>query len=115
MVGPTRRLFFGGDTGYFAGFREVGERLGPFDLVAMAIGAYEPPEIMRAPHTTPEEALQAFADLRGQRFMAIHWGTFDLADEPPGEPPGRLRSAAAQRGMSADQVWVFAMGETRAW
>lgn len=78
MAGRERRAFFAGDTGYYGGFREIGARLGPFDLAAISIAAYEPPAIMRHTHTTPEEALRIFEDVNAWRFVAMHWGTFDL-------------------------------------
>src|SRR5262249_12959364 len=90
VIGPERRLYFGGDSGYFGGFREAGDPLGPFDLAAIAIGAYLPPAIMRFVHTTPEQAVQAAVDLRSRVLLGIHWGTFDLADEPLDEPPRRM-------------------------
>jgi L-ascorbate metabolism protein UlaG (beta-lactamase superfamily) len=70
---------------------------------------------MRFTHTTPEESLRIFADLRGRRFVAMHWGTFDLADEPLDEPPGRLRAEARRLGLAPDRVWVLQHGETRGW
>jgi L-ascorbate metabolism protein UlaG (beta-lactamase superfamily) len=116
LAGRDRRLFFAGDTGYWEpGFREIGTRLGPFDLALVAIGAYEPPEIMRMTHTTPEEALALFAAVGGRTFVAMHWGTFDLADEPIEEPPRRLRAAAARQGLDAERVWILQHGETRGW
>jgi N-acyl-phosphatidylethanolamine-hydrolysing phospholipase D len=115
VVGGSRRLFFAGDTGYFSGFREIARRLGPFDLAAIAIGAYLPPVIMRPSHTTPEEALQVFEDLGARRMVGMHWGTFDLAEEPLDEPPRRLEAEAQRRGLGPDRVWVLRHGETRAW
>jgi L-ascorbate metabolism protein UlaG (beta-lactamase superfamily) len=116
IAGRQRRVFFGGDTGYYEPhFREIGERLGPFDVAAVSIGAYLPPAIMRLTHTTPEEALRIFADVRARRFMAMHWGTFDLADEPLTEPPIRLLAEARRLGLGPEQVWVFQHGETRSW
>ena len=70
---------------------------------------------MRLTHTTPEEALQIFADVRGRRFVAMHWGTFDLAEEPLGEPPVRLRAEAERLGLDPSAIWIFKPGETRAW
>ncbi|MEW6270106.1 MAG: MBL fold metallo-hydrolase, partial [Thermodesulfobacteriota bacterium] len=64
VVGPERRFYFGGDTGYFPGFADIGERYGPFDLAALPIGAYAPLEMMHYWHMTPEEALQASRDVR---------------------------------------------------
>lgn len=116
LVGRHRRAFFAGDTGYYApGFRAIGERLGPFDVAAVAIGAYDPPEMMRMTHTTPEESLDIFADVRARTFVAMHWGTFDLAEEPLDEPPRRLREAAKARGIPDDHVWILHHGETRPW
>jgi N-acyl-phosphatidylethanolamine-hydrolysing phospholipase D len=115
VLGRDQRLYFGGDTGYFDGFREAGERLGPFDLSAIAIGAYRPAKIMKPVHTTPEEAVQAAQDLRSKVLLGIHWGTFDLAEEPLGEPPGRMLAEAARRGIGPEQAWILKVGETRRW
>ncbi|HEY3067338.1 MAG TPA: MBL fold metallo-hydrolase [Methylomirabilota bacterium] len=115
IAGRARRLFFAGDTGYFDAFREIASRLGPFDLAAIPIGAYVPPAIMQFTHVTPEQALQIFADVRAERLLAVHWGTFDLAEEPIDEPPQRLLAAAARLGLASDRIWVFKHGETRAW
>jgi L-ascorbate metabolism protein UlaG (beta-lactamase superfamily) len=115
VAGPNRRFFFAGDTAHYEVFKEIGGRIGPFDLTAVAIGAYLPPRMMRSSHTTPEESLRIFTDVRGTRFVAIHWGTFDLGDEPIDEPPRRLMAAAARLGLSSDTVWVLKHGETRRW
>ena len=115
VVSRERRLYFAGDTGYFAGFKEAGQRLGPFDVAAIPIGAYLPPEIMKAVHTTPEEAVQAFVDLDARVMLGIHWGTFDLADEPLDEPPARMLAEIRRRGIDAERGWIFKLGETRPW
>ena len=108
-------MFFSGDTAYYPVFKEIGARLGPFDLAAVAIGAYRPPRIMKPSHTTPEEALRIFADVRATRFIGVHWGTFDLTDEPIEEPPRRLTAEARRLGLGPDRVWALEHGETRAW
>jgi N-acyl-phosphatidylethanolamine-hydrolysing phospholipase D len=115
IVGDTRRLYFSGDTGYFAGFQEAGQRLGPFDLAAIAIGAYLPPEIMKTVHTTPEEAVQAFIDLNASVLLGIHWGTFDLAEESLDEPPRRMLAEIERRGIDSGRAWIIKLGETRRW
>ena len=115
VIGASRRFYFGGDSGYFDGFRQAGDRLGPFDLTAIAIGAYRPAEIMQFTHTTPEEAVQAFEDLRGRTLLGIHWGTFDLSEEPLGEPPERMRAEAGRRGIPPERAWILKIGETRHW
>lgn len=115
VSGPTRRFYHAGDTGYFDGFAEIARRFGPIDLAALPIGAYQPASIMRFVHLDPEEALQAGADLQAHRIVAMHWGTFDLTEEAPDEPPRRFRRAAARRGMDADRAWTLAVGESRDW
>ncbi len=115
VAGEKKRFFFAGDTGYYSGLTEIGLRLGPFDLAAIPIGAYLPPAMMKMTHITPEEALQLFADIKGERFVAMHWGTFDLTEEPVEEPPLRLEAEARRLGLDLSKVWVLKHGETRGW
>lgn len=115
VAGPTRRFWFAGDTGYTRFFTEIGARLGPFHLAAVPIGAYDPPAMMQPVHLNPEEALQAGLDARAERLLGMHYGTFDLTDEPLDEPPRRFHAAAAQRGIDPERVWTPAVGETRRW
>lgn len=115
VAGPTRRFYHAGDTGWFDGFAEIGRRLGPVDLAAVPIGAYDPPEIMRFVHLNAEEAVRAAVDVGARLAVAMHWGTFDLTDEPIDEPPRRFRAAAEVAGLGADRAWVLAVGETRRW
>lgn len=115
VEGRQRKFFHAGDTGYFPGFKEIGDRLGPIELAAVPIGAYDPPSIMRFVHMNPEEAVQAARDVRARRVVAMHWGTFDLTDEPILEPPQRFRSAAQRLGYDEEDAWVLAVGETRRW
>ncbi|MCR9259067.1 MAG: MBL fold metallo-hydrolase [Pseudomonadaceae bacterium] len=113
VTAPDRRFYFAGDTGYFSEFAEIGKRLGPFDLVAVPIGAYEPQAMMRESHMNPEEALKAAIDLDADRVVAIHFGTFDLSDEPLAEPPRRFRQAAISAQIGDDSAWILNIGETR--
>ncbi len=113
MTGSDRRFFFSGDTGYFAGFAKIGKILGPFDLVAVPIGAYEPVQMMRDSHLNPEEAVRAALDLEADRAIAIHFGTFDLSDEPLDEPPLRFLEAAVASPLGLERAWLLQIGETR--
>ncbi|NOT57893.1 MAG: MBL fold metallo-hydrolase [Deltaproteobacteria bacterium] len=106
-----RTYYFGGDTGYFHGFTEVGKRFGPIDVAMIPIGAYEPRWIMRYSHLNPREAYQAFLDLKARWMVPCHWGTFDLTDEPIDEPPRELRRVVEAAGGSFDPIRVMAIGE----
>ena len=107
-----RRFYHAGDTGYFDGFTEIGRRLGPIDLAAVPIGAYRPSSIMRYVHMDPAEAIQAFLDLGAKSAIGMHYGTFDLTDEPMDEPPRWFHAEADKRGIAADRVWTPKIGET---
>jgi N-acyl-phosphatidylethanolamine-hydrolysing phospholipase D len=114
-----RRLYFAGDTALHPEFAEIGTRYGPFDLVMMPIGAYDPRWFMQIVHVNPEEAVQAYADVVSARrgaslplMLGIHWGTFRLTDEPMDEPPRRARVAWRAAGLPDDRLWVARFGET---
>jgi N-acyl-phosphatidylethanolamine-hydrolysing phospholipase D len=113
VIGAERRFYFAGDTGYSPAFERIGRALGPFDLAALPIGAYEPAAMMRDVHLDPEQAVQAALDLGARRVLGIHFGTFDLTDEPVDEPPRRFRAAGARAGLDADRLLLLSIGETR--
>jgi N-acyl-phosphatidylethanolamine-hydrolysing phospholipase D len=115
VVGPERRFYYAGDTGYFAGFADIGARLGPFQLAAVPIGAYEPSEMMRPFHLDPDEAVSAALTVGAVNTIGVHYGTFDLTDEPPDEPPRRFHAAARASGVPAERIWTPAIGEVRTW
>ncbi|MBT5387188.1 MAG: MBL fold metallo-hydrolase [Porticoccaceae bacterium] len=113
VIGADKRFYFAGDTGYFDGFKDIGNKLGPFDLAAVPIGAYEPNVMMKPTHMNPEEAIQAALDVQANTAVAIHFGTFDLSDEPLEEPPQRFKVAADATALAKDNSWVLKIGETR--
>jgi N-acyl-phosphatidylethanolamine-hydrolysing phospholipase D len=115
-----RRVYFAGDTGLHPEFGVIADRYGPFDLVMLPVGAYEPRWFMGRVHLNPEDAMEAYRGLRGPyadvpspRMLAIHWGTFRLTDEPADEPPERVTKLWADAGMPRDRLWVMRHGETR--
>lgn len=111
---PEGTVWFCGDTGFFDGAAEIGERLGPIDWAVIPIGAYAPRWFMEPQHCTPEEAGRLF-ELSGARsFVAAHWGTFKLSDEPMAEPPERLRAWWSETGKDPERLWILDVGETRA-
>jgi N-acyl-phosphatidylethanolamine-hydrolysing phospholipase D len=116
----SRRAYFAGDSGYHPDFSSIARRFGPFDLALLPVGAYEPRWFMRPMHMDPEEAIQAYLDLRAPFprapapvMVPIHWGTYRLTDEPMDEPPRRTRQAWEAAGLPASSLWLLAQGETR--
>ena len=85
-----QRIFYSGDSGYFAGFKAIGDKLGPMDIALMENGAYD--AYWPSVHMTPEETVQAFSDVRGQVLYSIHNSTFALAMHTWRDPLDRLAS-----------------------
>lgn len=113
IAGRRKRLFFAGDTGYYGGFKEIGRRLGPFDVAAVPIGGYS--GYPKHPnHVNPEEALSVFEDVRGRLMVPMHFGTFELNREPFREPPERLLREAVARGLE-ERVAPLSPGQTIHW
>jgi L-ascorbate metabolism protein UlaG (beta-lactamase superfamily) len=106
------RVYHSGDTAYFDGFAQIAQRCGPITAAMLPIGAYEPRWFMRSQHMNPSDAVQAFEDLRADRFVAMHWGTFKLTDEPLDQPPQLLRACWAERNLPEQRCTVPAIGET---
>ena len=92
---PSFNLFFSGDSGYFDGFKKIGEKFGPFDMTFMECGAYDPN--WRSVHMFPEQTVQAHMDLKGNVLHPIHWGTFNLAFHSWDDPMKRLVKAAESK------------------
>lgn len=76
----SHSVFFSGDSGYGSHFKDVGERLGPFDVAFIESGQYN--ENWKDVHMFPREGVQAFKDLRAQRYFPVHWGMFELSLHP---------------------------------
>lgn len=86
LESSTLKLYYGGDSGYFVGYREFGRKFGPVDYALLPTTAYQPRWFMHYPHMNADEALRAFGDLQAHRFVPTQWGTFRLGDNPPGYP-----------------------------
>ncbi|WP_418128775.1 MBL fold metallo-hydrolase [Variovorax sp. 278MFTsu5.1] len=90
-----QRIFYSGDSGYFPGFKQIGERFGGFDIALMENGAYD--SMWPAVHMTPEQSVQAFEDLRGKVFFSVHNSTFDLAFHNWHDPLDRIAALTEAR------------------
>jgi N-acyl-phosphatidylethanolamine-hydrolysing phospholipase D len=122
VFAPDFHLFFTGDTAYSKDFADIRERFasrqrpedgGGFDIALIAVGAYEPRWFMRDQHVNPAEAVQIHLDVKAKRSVGIHWGTFELTDEPLDQPPRDLAVARRDRGLADEDFFVLAIGETR--
>ena len=119
VLAPDCHLFFAGDTGYSRDFVEIRQRLaerqrdGGFDIALLPIGAYEPRWFMADQHVNVDEAVKIHRDVGARQSLGVHWGTFALTDEPLDEPPRKLIDARRQAGLSDDEFFVLAVGETR--
>ena len=98
LQGQRHRVFFSGDTGLFPGLRDIGARLGPFDLTLIEAGAYDPawPDW----HAGPEQAVRAHKMVGGRVLLPIHWGLFNLAYHGWTEPIERVLVAAEAAGVT---------------
>ena len=97
MRSAKHRVFFSGDTGLTDQYAEIRERLGPFDLVMLEVGAFHP--AWGDIHLGPENALQALKLLGGGAFLPVHWGTFSLAMHAWDEPAETLLARAPEQGV----------------
>lgn len=112
-------IFFSGDSGYFAGFKTIGEKLGPFDVAFMENGAYASnwPQV----HMQPEQTLTAFRDVQGEYLVPIHNSTFDLAFHSWYAPLQHLEQQSRQQGVRlltprfGDVIEVSQPGVTPRW
>jgi N-acyl-phosphatidylethanolamine-hydrolysing phospholipase D len=113
VIGPTRRFFFAGDTGYCPVFKQIGETYGPFDISAIPIGAYEPRWFMGPQHVDPEQAVQIHKDVKSKFSVGVHWGTFALAHEYYLEPPQKLKTALEDQNLNENEFITISHGETK--
>jgi N-acyl-phosphatidylethanolamine-hydrolysing phospholipase D len=122
VLGADFHWYFSGDTGYSKDFADTRQRFaarqtaalgGGFDIALIAVGAYEPRWFMKDQHVNPAEAVQVHKDLKAKRSVGVHWGTFELTDEPLDQPPKDLAAARAEQGVAEDEFFLLAIGQTR--
>jgi len=106
-------FYFSGDTGYTPRLAEIASRLGSPDLAALPIGAYAPRWFMQPQHVDPPEAVRLHRELKVRHSLAIHWGTFELADDSLDEPVELLQQAMAQSDLGKDDFWILRQGESK--
>ena len=97
IMSPKHRIYFGADSGMFPGFKEIGDKYGPFDLTALEIGAAH--DDWEDIHMGPSKATDAHLMLKGKLMFPIHWATFNLAMHPWEEPVEDLLVCAQEKGI----------------
>jgi L-ascorbate metabolism protein UlaG (beta-lactamase superfamily) len=107
------QILFAGDSGAGPHWQDIRTRLGPPSIALLPIGAYEPRWFMAPVHMNPAEAVQAHQDLQAQRSIGMHFGTFQLTDEPIDAPLLALAEARKAAGLRPDQFFTLDFGETR--
>jgi L-ascorbate metabolism protein UlaG (beta-lactamase superfamily) len=90
-------IYYSGDTGYFDGFKEIGDKYGPFDYAFMECGAYN--QLWRNIHLMPEDTIQAFKDVKGNILVPVHNGTFDLSTHAWFDPFVQIKELAQQHNV----------------
>lgn len=94
VASPTYNFYFMGDSGFDDHFAQIGKHFPKANFAMMGIGAYSPEWFMHSSHMKPEDSWKAFEQLQAEMFIPMHYGTFDLADEPLSEPLQRIKLAA---------------------
>ena len=112
IEGPSGRVIFAGDTAYGTHFRQISERFPQPRLALIPIGAYRPQWFMGPVHISPQDAVKAHEDLGASTSVAIHFGTFRLADDGEDEPPLELKKELDAR-KEAHRFWTLGTGEGR--
>jgi len=82
VITGQHRFYHSGDTGFFPGFEAIGSVFPDIDVAILPLGAYEPAWFMGPQHMRPSDSVRAFELLGARNFLGMHWGTFDLSDEP---------------------------------
>jgi len=112
MLHPALRFYFAGDTGWSQDFEAIARRFAPFDLAALPVGAYEPRWFMAAQHANPLEAVRIHKAIGSPLSLGIHWGTFQLTDEPYEAPIEDLKAALRAEGIPLQRFRLFLPGQS---
>ncbi len=97
IAAPEKKIFFSGDSGYFAGFKAIGKKYGPFDVVCMENGAYN--EKWKPVHMMPSQSMQACLDLWAKKILPIHWCKFNLSNHAWYDPVEQYLELAKKTGI----------------
>ena len=110
---PAGSVYNAGDTAYGDGciFRNLSDRFGAPDAAILPIGAYEPRWFMKDQHANPDEAVRIMMACGARQGLGVHWGTFQLTDEPRLAPKNALTEALRQSEIEPDRFLAFEPGD----
>lgn len=111
IVAPSTTVYFGGDSGYFKGYSEIGRKYRTIDYALLPVTAYHPRWFMHYAHMNSSEAIRAFQDLRARHFIPSQWGTFRLGDNPAGLPPLDLLKDVTASSQDKSRYLILKIGE----
>jgi L-ascorbate metabolism protein UlaG (beta-lactamase superfamily) len=106
-----RTIYFGGDSGYGSHYKELAALFPKIDFAILGVGAYKPRWFMQPNHNSPDDAMQSFIDSNAGNFIPMHFGRFDLSDEPPGEPLRLLDEKAKELNLT-NKIKVLQINES---
>jgi L-ascorbate metabolism protein UlaG (beta-lactamase superfamily) len=106
-----KTIYFGGDSGYGSHFKEVKTIVPHVDVAILGVGAYKPEWFMHPNHASPADAVKAFNDMEAQVLIPMHFGTFDISDEPVGDPFRKLQSLEREGNING-ALKLLSIGET---
>jgi L-ascorbate metabolism protein UlaG (beta-lactamase superfamily) len=105
-----KSIYYGGDSGHGSHFRDAGALFQNINVSLIGAGAYAPEWFMAPLHQNPYDAVQAFHATKAKSFIPFHYGTFDSADEPLGEPEQILNKLNAE-GKIQNELKILKLGE----
>jgi L-ascorbate metabolism protein UlaG (beta-lactamase superfamily) len=113
LITPETVIYYGRDSGYFVGYREIGRQFPNINYDLLPLTAYHPRWFMHYAHMNVPEALAAFIDLGAKYFIPTQWGTFHLGDEPPGYAALDLKNTIQKRNLDSSRFIIMDIGQIR--
>jgi L-ascorbate metabolism protein UlaG (beta-lactamase superfamily) len=111
IITSDTNVYYGGDSGYFIGYREIGRRFPDITYALIPVTAYHPRWFMHYAHLNADEAIEAFRDLGAEYFIPTQWGAFHLGDNPPGYPLLDLKKAMQEQNVDPSRFILMDIGQ----
>tara|TARA_Y100001972_G_C7664315_1_gene335513 strand:- start:129 stop:1163 length:1035 start_codon:yes stop_codon:yes gene_type:complete len=102
----NKKIYFAGDSGYGSFFKDIGKKFGPMDISMIPIGAYLPAWFMSPIHVSPQESIKIHKDVKSKQSIAMHFGTFPLADDGMGRAEKDLMATLKKTRTSQENFLI---------